>query len=258
MKVEINIQSYKRAGNVTTLNFCPNANLWVHSFEIEEYKKEYPQAKIMELPDSTRGNLSKVKNFILDYWKDSADAILFLDDDMDSINYWNQTRPVSIDSEEELIAMIEKYSFLCGEWGFKLWGINLNPDKQCYREYSPFSTLSYVSSSFACFLKGNELRYDENLPLKEDYDMTIQQCLKYRGLLRVNKFFYIKKSAENVGGCASIRSVEREEEQFNLLQQKWGSRIVKKEKLSNSLSHSSKKVRKFDINPIINIPIKGI
>ena len=256
MKVSINIQSYKRAGSVNTLNIFPDANVWVHTFEVKEYRKAYPDANILELPDDTRGNLPKVKNYIFKEEKDLNDFVLFLDDDISSIGMWEGSEIVKLDAEF-LHSFLIKYSLLCREWGYKLWGVNVNPDKQVYREYSPFSTLSYISSSFACFSNDNELSYDVNLPLKEDYDMTIQQCNRYRGLLRVNKFFYVKKSAENTGGCAVYRNIDKEKEQMQLLIKKWGSDIVKVDK-GMSRSHSSDKIQTFDINPIIKIPINGI
>lgn len=261
MKIAIAIQSYKRAAAVNTLKLFSPAHVvvvWAHEFEIEEYRAKNPGRMVAALPDSMRGNLPKVKNFILEEtWKNDFDACLFLDDDIRSIAYWQQNRRVPLVGEA-LDLFIIKHSQLCLEWGFKLWGVNVNNDKQCYREYSPFSTLSYVSSSFACFLRGNELRYDERFPLKEDYDMTIQQCEKYRGLLRVNRAYYFKKSMENVGGCGMYRNVEREKAQLELLQKKWGSEIVQMDSLKKSRNHLTTKRRAFDINPVIRIPIAGI
>lgn len=259
MNVAIVIQSYRRAGAVDTLKIVPDATIFVHNFEIDEYRRAHPEATILGLPDETRGNLPRVKNWILDdvFKNQSADACLFLDDDMNHIAYWEQEKRIRLDGDA-LRRFIVKHTVLCAEWGFKLWGVNVNNDKQCYREYSPFSTLSYVSSSFACFLRGNELRYDERFPLKEDYDMTIQQCLRYRGLLRVNRAYYYKKSMENVGGCGMYRNVEREKEQLALLQRKWGAEIVRADSLDHSRNHLTNKKRAFDINPVIRIPIAGI
>lgn len=260
MNISINIQSYKRAGIVDTLKlFKPKTvTVWVHNFEFKDYEKAYPSEHIMPLPDSTKGNLPRVKNHILNcQFGVNPDAVLILDDDISKIGYWQDKKPVYLEGPG-LIRFIEKYSRLCQEWGYKLWGVNVNFDKQCYREYTPFSTLSYVSSSFSCFLKGNRLRYDERFPLKEDYDMTFQQCLAHRGLMRVNKAWYVKKSAENVGGCATYRSIEREREQLLLLQKKWGDDLVRMDSLENSRSHKSEKVRTYDINPVIRVPIAGI
>lgn len=102
----------------------------------------------------------------------------------------------------------------------------------------------------------NELRYDEKLPLKEDYDMTLQQCNKYRGCLRLNKYNYDCKQSKQAGGCATYRNYEREEQQLLALQKKWGSEIVKFDITENS--NTKKKRKNIDYNPIIHIKIKGL
>ena len=48
---------------------------------------------------------------------------------------------------------------------------------------------------------------------------------------------------------------QREKEQFDLLQRKWGSEIVRED---TSNKGKTKKVKKFDYNPIVKVPIKGI
>ena len=51
------------------------------------------------------------------------------------------------------------------------------------------------------------------------------------------------------GGCAVVRNIEKEKEQFLLLQNKWDGKIIKKDITSK---------RQYDINPIMKSPIKGI
>ena len=259
MKLTTNIQSYKRAGAVSTLKLFPDAALWVHAFEADAYRGAYPKADVRVLPDDTRGNPPRVKNFILDAVLngEGADACLFLDDDITKVCHFFNKTLIPLQGER-LRWFVLKHTVLCQEWGFKLWGLNVTFDKQVYREYTPFSTLSYVSSSFACFLRGNTLRYDERFPPKEDYDMTLPQCQKYRGLLRVNKGSYVKKSAENVGGCAGYRNVDRERQQVQALQAKWGSSVVRLDSLETSRNHRTTKRRTFDIKPVIEVPIQGL
>lgn len=155
---------------------------------------------------------------------------------------------------EYLEEFIEKYSIICEEFGYKLWGVNCNSDALSYRHYSPFSLTSIILGPFCVHLK-NDIRYDENLPLKEDYDLAIQHLNKYRGILRLNFAHYICEQSTNKGGCASIRNMKREKEQFELLQKKWGSEIVKQDKSNKG---KTKKQKSFDYNPIIKVPIKGI
>ena len=119
------------------------------------------------------------------------------------------------------------------------------------------TVVSYIGSPFSVFLKGNECIYDERLPLKEDYDMTLQQLNKYRYVLRVNKFFYQVRQSEQEGGCAVYRNYDEEEKQLRMLQRKWGIDIVKEDK--NLRSHNIKREKKrIDYNPIIKVPISGV
>ncbi len=71
-------------------------------------------------------------------------------------------------------------------------------------------------------MKGNRCFYDEALPLKEDYDMTLQQLNLERVILRLNAYHYVCKQSVNEGGCASYRNREREKQQIEALRQKVG------------------------------------
>ena len=52
-----------------------------------------------------------------------------------------------------------------------------------------------------------------------------------------------------------VENRDREREQFELLQRKWGSKIVKED---SSNKGRTDKQKMFDYNPIIVAPIKGI
>ena len=76
-------------------------------------------------------------------------------------------------------------------------------------------------------------------------------------MLRINKYYYVVKQSEQVGGCASYRSFKKEKEQLLLLRKKWGSDIVRVD--NSDRSHNLKKVKtRIDYNPIIKVPIKGV
>lgn len=256
MKISINIPTYGRAGNIQTFKYLPSSTFWVHEFEVEEYKKFHIGIIISVLPDKIRGNIARVRNYILKKREKDNDVVVFFDDDMSKIFYFENNKKVFLDNESDVIDLLKKYSKLAMLFGVKLWGSNIVPDKKAYMEYTPFSMLSYISASFSCFLKGNNLYYDERFSLKEDYDMLIQQIDKYRRVLRINKLFYEKKGVEQVGGCSSYRNVRKEIEQIKKLQKKWGKHIVKED--TKKEKNASKKIKSFDINPVIKIPIKGV
>ena len=259
MNVVFCCPSYKRP-KVETLEYIPFCRVYVDGSEYESYKAENSEGDIVRCPDGVQGNLCRVRNYIMtNEFENGADAVVIVDDDMHGLYLWRGMDNFSIEKEkiktEDLHWFFEKYSQLCKDLGFYFWGGNCNQDAMSYRTYTPFGFSKYIGGPLQVFLKGNECFYDENLPLKEDYDMTLQQCNRYRGCLRLNFLTYDVKQSEQKGGCASYRTMIREKEQFELLQKKWGSKIVREDKSNKG---RSKKQKRFDYNPIIKIPIKGV
>lgn len=247
MKIKIFAPSYKRPEkSITQINY-PSVTLVVRESEAEEYRKN--GNKIVVCPDNAQGNLCRVRNWILDnLYEDDTECIVLLDDDCSAISVWQEQNLIKL-SDSQLIEFCERQSILTQDSELHFWGLNCVTDKGAYREYSPLGFLQYIGGPFQGHLKTSEIRYDENLPLKEDYDMTLQHIHKYGGCLRINYANYNVKQSEQEGGCATYRNLDREKEQFFLLQKKWGKDIVKRDRKSK---------RSFDYNPIIKVPIKGM
>jgi len=201
---------------------------------------------ILIVPDSAQGNLCRIRNYILDNFFDS-DCLILLDDDCKGIYRWEKQKKIKLE-KDEFMEFCENAAILCNDYNFKFWGLNCIPDKGAYREHTPFGTLQYIGGPFQAHLKNN-IRYDEDLPLKEDYDITLQHIKQNKGCLRINYAFYDVKQAEQAGGCATYRNNANEKKQFDLLQKKWGSNIIK-------FDNTSK--RSFDFNPILKVPLKGV
>lgn len=258
MNISVCVPSYKRPDGVKTLEYLPFAKIYVDESEAEAYQNANPDATIVSCEKGIQGNLCRIRNHILDTeFANGADVVLLLDDDLKGVYRYENNLPARLIRTEDFLEFLAHHSLLCSEFGFYFWGMNVNPDKQNYREYTPFSTVSYIGGPFQCHLKGSEIRYDENLFLKEDYDITIQHCNKYRGCLRLNAYHYQAKQSVNAGGQANFRNRDVEEAQNQLLEKKWGTAIVRRD--SSDRSHSRKKDKKHkDYNPVIKIPIKGV
>lgn len=261
MKISINCPSYKRP-KVETLDYISSCKVWVDNKEYDSYIQANPgfEKNIIAVPDGIQGNVSRIRNYILDQELPDNDVVVLIDDDMTGLYHFEPSGVYGYNKimydESGLLEIIERYSELCKEFGFYAWGVNCNQDALSYMQYTPFSTVSVILGPFCAFLHGNECRYDESLPLKEDYDMFIQNCLKYRGVLRVNKMHYNCKQSKQKGGCATYRNHEREMQQLYALQKKWGGAIVK---IDTTENHNTKKERAYmDYNPIIKIPIRGV
>lgn len=257
MDIRIACPSYKRP-YVETREYYPDVKIYVDPSEYDDYVEENgEEANIVACPEGVQGNVCRVRNHILDTeFEDGADAVLLIDDDFKGMYYFQEEEPHKVDPDN-FECYIKKFTVMAQDMGAYLWGININPDKQLYREYTPFSTTSYIGAPFMCFLNGGGIRFDERLPLKEDYDITLQHLKIHRKVLRVNAFYYRVKQSEQEGGCATYRNFKEEKRQLELLQEKWGSDIVKVDKTDRSHNLTKKKER-IDYNPVIKPPIKGV
>lgn len=239
--------SYRRADSCTTQELYPFVDYIVAQKEADAYLAK--KRRIIAVPDEHGAQgTSRVRNYVLNEILPQYDCVVFMDDDYEGFYRWQkQTKmPMDAGAVEEFC---EQMAILCKEWGLKMFGVNCVGDKGAYREHTPFSTQNYISSTFNAHLNGTKQRYDDRLPLKEDYDMTLQHIVFNGGCLRANFCFYDVKQAEQAGGCATYRNLEKEKEQFEALQKKWGKEIVQRD-------YKSK--RSFDFNPIIKSPRRGV
>lgn len=247
--VKVFIPSYKRAGKVKTLNTCPSATLVVAESEAEAYAAVYPN--VWAIPDDIQGNIARVRNYILD--NAECDAVCMMDDGIASFGVfgggpefgYNRKKLRGSEFEEFLC----RYTGLCDDLGLHLWGVNIQAANGLYHQAEPFSLTKIVLGPFSVHV-GSPIRYDENLPLKEDYDLFLRHMQVYRGVLRVNAAWYANSGSSGaVGGCADMRDIDEERREFTELQRRWGSSVVKMDKTSR---------REFDFNPKIKVPIMGV
>lgn len=238
--------SYKRSQKSKTQILFPFIKIVAKEDESEEYIKNGND--IIICPNEVQGNLCRVRNWILDNFLHKYDAVILFDDDYNNIIRWNNQKQIKLNSDL-LQESCENLAILTKDYGFKFFGLNCVTDKGAYMEHTPYSTNKYIGGPFQGFIKDNILRYDEELNLKEDYDMTLQNLHKYNGALRCNFMSYDVLQAKQPGGCANQRNTKEEERQFLLLQKKWGESIIQIDKKSK---------KNFDFNPILRTPMKGV
>jgi len=243
--IKIVSPTYKRAGNVKAVGvFGEQLVLAVHEFEKNDYVDAYPNNDIMVLPDATRGNMAKVRNYI----RDNAGTryLVMVDDDVSEVGLHENMKQWPI-NKEKIMAFLESGFCVCEEVGTILWGINLQSDPKFYRQYSPFSFLSPVLGPFCCHVVTNtkEIYYDERLGLNEDYDFALQVLCKYHKIFRHNKYYYKAGHLTEKGGCAAYRLMDAEIKQSEIMIKKWGKSVV-----SYNFNKST--------NPIVRVPLRGI
>jgi hypothetical protein len=244
--------SWKRANIACTHKIMP----YVRYVVSESQAKSYTELglPVWIVPDSAQGSTSRVRNHIME--NAQSEHLLIVDDDVTAIGVYDGTkRNARRMSNDEIADLIVKCRSMVEEADVRFWGLNLNKDTGAYREYTPFSLSAFIGGPWQGHYR-NDCRYDEEIPLKEDLDMTLQVLNKYRKALRFNMYHYLCDQHGLPGGCADTRTVAIEQMQAKKLLRKWGSGIVRFDTGANHVK--TKKQRTYDINPIIKPPIKGV
>ena len=87
--MKIYAPSYKRAKGVKTHKIIEDIIYCVHEFEADDYKKLGYNVEVM--PDSIKGNIARVRNYMLDNY--IGEKGLIVDDDLEAIKRWNEKNP---------------------------------------------------------------------------------------------------------------------------------------------------------------------
>jgi len=220
--------SYKRAKiAISHKLFKPEKFCYVvREEEFHLYSSTFPQTEIVPIPTGLVSNISDTRNWILK--NKTTDYVVMVDDDMKAIE-WNLGRSFKKLCAEQIDHVISNMFLLAQESGCGIWGMNLLRDPKAYRQHTPFSFGNPILGPFTGVLDCS-VEYDPILSLKEDYDFSLQQIMKHRRALRVNFLTYLVDHQSLEGGCQTYRTSEKEKEQNILLQKKWGSKVIRKNK----------------------------
>lgn len=238
----IAVPSFGRAGRVTTDKVFHGAVVVVPESQADLYMA-HPlenEGRYQPMPDRYEGNIAKKRNWILD---NLGDRIVMADDDYDHLGMVERGEMHKLDWPSIASLLLNGFQMV-EDLGTVLWGVNLQVDPRFYREYSPFSLLSPILGPFAAFDRCT-LRYDEDLWLKEDYDLSLQVLRKHHKALRFNKYHYSVDHFSEAGGIVGMRNMPEEVRQLRRLQEKWGSEVV-----AFDLTRS--------VNPRVRVPLRGI
>lgn len=258
MKIKYIVPSYKRAKTICTLDYLSKAVAVVSEDEIEEYRKCHPQydeIRFIECPREFQGKgKPKVLNWILDNLFSDCDCLIELDDDIHAYMVHMKNEKDRILDEEEVYEIFENNCRIAKEWGCGIWGLSPNSDPMVYDEFKPFRLHAYIDGGTVGHVDKNDLRYDEELSVKEDVDYFLQNIQKYHKALRIEKYYINKESFTNEGGANAIRNSKLEKEQFQKMQEKWGSKIIRP---NRPTAKKNSKIRGVGGAIRVNIPLEG-
>lgn len=100
------------------------------------------------------------------------------------------------------------------------------PTNNAYFTRKQNSTNLFIRSG-AIALKPNPLRFDENLRVKFDYDLTIQHYLRFGGVLRCDNLIFDFEQRTNTGGHVSDHRATEDEAAIEYLMKKWPGLVIR-------------------------------
>lgn len=252
-KIHVAIASYRRAGKVRTIKVIPEAAIWVPTSQGQAYKKHYGES-VVTIPDKLDGNICRKQNAILD--RSPKKWTLILDDDITGFSSWENGVPYYL-THDQIVRMINHYFDLADQLGVRMWGINQLWDALAYVQFRPFAFLSPILGPFVGHLNP-ELRYDETVGGKDDYDFFLQNIRKYHRVLRVNKYFYRRVSGKQSGGLVSMRSKQFEWDGIRRMQEKWGKKVFRVGGRGGVVTDRETNPIGNILNAIVHVPIAGV
>lgn len=230
------IPSRGRAERVVNNPFFPVGNVFVHESEYEDYQRTFQKLNVRPgglFTHNRDGVLPAIRNVMLDLVQDEAFTVQ-LDDDYAGM-YRNFTWRNSQIKTRDLYTIIDIFTqdYGCArDIGAGLFFFAQTPTPWERHAYLPFRLRGWGMSACMGHLKPRELRFDENLLMKSDVDLCLQAVALYRVIWQDMRFWGWcdekgGRTGMDVGGLASVRTIDKEMEMFRYLQAKWGPEIVK-------------------------------
>lgn len=224
--INIIIPSYSRSHGLRGIEYFPMAMYCVPQSQVEEYAKVVGIKRIIACPDSEDGNYCRKRNWIL---RNIPKPLIMIDDDVAFLQYWDDRGDGYLKEKfpQGLVpSLFEHMVQLAKDWGVHMFGVAQNGDDRSFKEFMPFSLTKIICGPFQGHVDDHGLFYDESMPSKDDYDMSLQQLNKFKKILRFNKFSYDCEHGDNSGGLVSYRTQEKEIEWCKAIMVKWGKDII--------------------------------
>lgn len=175
------------------------------------------------------GNLMDSRNFALEHAFKNNNICIQLSDDIKKVTTnKNFFKKETVSLDEAIQDIVSKF--------IKIKGVDLMgvPPTDNYF----FANKLVLENKFCIgdmlFVKPNELRFDTQLSLKEDYDYTLQHIQKGK-VLRYQKYLFTFKHYSNKGGAVDIRNDKEEQKNIMILKYKWGDKIRLNPKRKNEI-----------------------
>jgi len=216
--INIAIPSKGRAKKVETLALfddISNVTIFVNTEEEKALYETFNKCKVVA---TNSHGIAAARNRILDYYGE-GDMVLQLCDDIQGVYYKDDRTKNSHKklTNAQLIRFIENGFKICQNEGAKMWGIHpcagggiMLKHKMMYKHF--------IIGTFSGYIV-DDIRCDERMKLKEDYDFTAKHIKKYGKVVRFDNLHPCARHYVNEGGAVEYRNAENEQASIAILKE---------------------------------------
>ena len=219
----IAIPSKGRAGETKTDKILRSGILYVPNSEVNQYKA--CSKNVIGIPDEVKG-ITKTRNWILKNCGETR--VVFIDDDVKAQGwkklYVNNAKDKPL-SENQWLREFEKLFDTTEQLNYKIWGVATDGALRSVYPYKPFLFRSYVTASCMGIINDGSYYFDEDFPVKEDYEICLRHIKERGGILCCRYIYWANSHWVNDGGCKSYRTQKMEAECIKKLVEKYPNYI---------------------------------
>ncbi len=232
MTIAVVIPSRKREAMLARCPLLPIANVFVHADEEESYAEYFAEHELAFGTLNTHravGGISRIRNAMMNaMWPEDVDCVFQSDDDTSAMKWMGGRVTYYIRDVTHFMEIVAGTAYTAREMGAAMFGYHQSGRPNERQAQKPFTLRSWISTQGAGFLD-RSMRFDERTSTHDDMDFSLQAIAKHGYVLRDNRWFVEFNGASHAreaGGAASLRSIEREREEYAYLQAKWGADVI--------------------------------
>lgn len=226
MGLRIVILSRSRSKTITTHRLLPAwVEVVVPQAQKEAYKAQIPN-DLLTTPDDIIG-LGRLRNWCLDAFPE--ETVIMVDDDITFAYALTQKRARRL-RPDELAEVLVNTAVMAKDAGCAVFGFS-QTDIRKYSGCEPFKLCTWVGGVIGVVGRGHRFKDDK---FKVDIDFCLQSLLTERIIWVDNRYYFLQKRDNNLGGNSEFRTAEGFRESVNSLQAKWGKYVKIKEKPGSS------------------------
>lgn len=231
------IPSYKRADRVKSKRLVTNPIICVSESEREEYKLYNPEVEIVCHPDSVKGLIPK-RNWMLNHFGE----LFMIDDDVVSFNRFFVEKGETLVVKDKVYTRlkIEQLYELAKMIDAPLFGFAKQSHVVTFKENAWFSLNKTITGCAYGAMNKENMKWNEELTLKEDFWISCMAKYHYRKVLVDNRFYFIQQDTfTNAGGLSEFRNNKTELNNILEFRKTFGECV----KLKKSAKNTNSKIK---------------